>query len=64
MFHKTDVRFPAEGGVVLAAWMFVPERNAARLPAITMAHGYGGTQYHGIKPMRSRPCRRVRDNNE
>ena len=52
MVLKKEVRFPAEGGIELSAWMFVPERKAAaQLPAITMAHGYGGTKYHGIEPM-------------
>jgi hypothetical protein len=37
MFHKEDVRFPAEGSIELSAWLFVPERRATRLPAITMA---------------------------
>lgn len=50
-FRKEDVRFPVEGGVDLSAWLFVPERQTAHLPAITMAHGYGGTKYHGIEPM-------------
>jgi dienelactone hydrolase len=51
MIHRQDVRFPAEGGIELSAWLFVPKQHAAPLPAITMAHGYGGTRYHGIEPM-------------
>jgi len=51
MFRKQDVRFPAEGGIELSAWLFVPEHLGAPLPAITMAHGYGGTKYHGLEPM-------------
>lgn len=51
MFHKEDVRFPVEGGIELSAWVFVPKDRAGPLPAITMAHGYGGTKYHGIEPM-------------
>ena len=51
MFKKTVVRFQAEGGIELSAWLFVPDQQAARLPAITMAHGYAGTKYHGIEPM-------------
>lgn len=50
-FTKEEIRFPVEGGVELAAWLFVPEQKGARLPAITMAHGYGGTRYHGIEPI-------------
>jgi len=51
MFGKQDVRFPAEGGIELSAWLFTPERGGGRLPAITMAHGYAGTKYHGIERM-------------
>src|ERR1700688_4094995 len=51
MFRKEDVRFPAEGGNELSAWLFVPERRATPLQAITMAHGYAGTKYHGFEPM-------------
>jgi dienelactone hydrolase len=51
MFRKKDVRFPAEGGIEQSGWLFVPEDRAARLPAITMAPGYGGTKYHGIEPL-------------
>lgn len=49
MFKKQDVRFPVEGGVELSAWLFVPEQPGP-LPAITMAHGFAGTKYHGIEP--------------
>ena len=48
---KQEVRFPVEGGIELAAWLFIPEQLNAPLPAITMAHGYGGTRYHGIEKM-------------
>ncbi|VIO68295.1 hypothetical protein CI1B_20510 [Bradyrhizobium ivorense] len=51
MFAKQDVRFPAEGGITLSSWLFLPTQNATRLPAVSMAHGYGGTKYHGIEPM-------------
>lgn len=50
MFHKQDVHFPVEGGVELSAWLFVPEGRSGPLPAITMAHGFAGTKYHGIEP--------------
>src|SRR5947209_3818293 len=49
-FRKTDVRFPAEGGVELSAWLFVPE-GSGPFPAISMAHGYAGTKYHGLEPI-------------
>jgi hypothetical protein len=40
MFRKEEDRFPAEGGIEISAWLFVPERRATPLPAVTMAHGY------------------------
>jgi fermentation-respiration switch protein FrsA (DUF1100 family) len=51
MIRKEDVRFVAEGGIELSAWLFVPDHQDGPLPAITMAHGYAGTKYHGIEPM-------------
>jgi len=48
MTSKTNIRIPAEGGIELAAWLFVPEGDVAR-PAITMAHGFAGTREHGIE---------------
>jgi fermentation-respiration switch protein FrsA (DUF1100 family) len=48
MVSKIDVSFPAEGGITLDAWLFLPE-VAGPHPAITMAHGYAGTKYHGIE---------------
>ena len=34
MFRKHDVRIPAEGGIQIPASLFVPEGQAAPLPAI------------------------------
>ncbi len=48
MVVKIDVAVPAEGGVSLGAWLFLPDGAAAR-PAITMAHGFAGTREHGIE---------------
>jgi fermentation-respiration switch protein FrsA (DUF1100 family) len=48
MTSKTNIRIPAEGGVELGAWLFVPEGAGLR-PAITMAHGFAGTKEHGIE---------------
>jgi uncharacterized protein len=39
MFRKHDVHIPAEGGIEISASLFVPEGQAAPVPAITMAHG-------------------------
>lgn len=43
MVRKIDVTVPAEGGIDLGAWLFVPEGAGARA-AITMAHGFAGNQ--------------------
>ncbi|MBB5404454.1 alpha/beta hydrolase [Paraburkholderia youngii] len=48
MTSKFDICFPAEGGIELAAWLFVPDGEGPH-PAITMAHGYGGTRYHSLE---------------
>src|SRR5271170_1155641 len=45
---KLDVSVPAEGGIELGAWLFLPAGNGVH-PAITMAHGFGGTREHGLK---------------
>ena len=44
---KLDVTIPAEGGVELGGWLFLPEGEGIR-PAITMAHGFAGTMEHGL----------------
>jgi cephalosporin-C deacetylase-like acetyl esterase len=46
-FTKSDVRIPTEGGIELGAWLFLPDTPSVR-PAITMAHGYAGSKYHGL----------------
>jgi uncharacterized protein len=51
MFRKHDVHIPAGGGIEILAWLFVPEGQTAPRPAITMAHGYAGTKYHGLEPL-------------
>ena len=45
---KLDVRVPAEGGIELGAWLFLPEGDGPH-PAITMAHGFAGTKEHGLE---------------
>jgi len=32
MFRKHDIRFPAESGIELSAWLFVPQQRSGRLP--------------------------------
>jgi fermentation-respiration switch protein FrsA (DUF1100 family) len=45
---KLDVTIPAEGGIELGAWLFLPEGDGIR-PGITTAHGFGGTREHGLE---------------
>jgi fermentation-respiration switch protein FrsA (DUF1100 family) len=48
MALKLDVRVPAEGGIELGAWLFLPGRDGPHA-AITMAHGFAGTKEHGLE---------------
>jgi alpha-beta hydrolase superfamily lysophospholipase len=45
---RIDVEFPAEGAISLSAWLYLHD-SPKPLPAITMAHGYGGTREHGLE---------------
>jgi uncharacterized protein len=45
---REDVRFTVDGGIKLAAWLYLPDGAQSRGPAITMAHGYAGTREHGL----------------
>jgi uncharacterized protein len=49
MIERRDVEFRTQGDILLRGWMFVPEGTSSPFPAISMAHGYGGTKYHGIE---------------
>ena len=48
MVLKLNVKVPAEGGIELSAWLFLPEGDGIR-PAITMAHGFAGAKEHGLE---------------
>ncbi len=47
MIVRKNLEIPAEGGVLLSALYFTPKNVDARLPAVTMAHGYACTKTHG-----------------
>jgi fermentation-respiration switch protein FrsA (DUF1100 family) len=49
MTSKLDVSIPAEGGISLHGWLFVPDGQGPH-PAVTMAHGFGGSIHHGLEP--------------
>jgi fermentation-respiration switch protein FrsA (DUF1100 family) len=44
---RSDISIPLPDGVNLGAWLYTPDGDG-RYPAITMAHGFGGTKYHGL----------------
>jgi fermentation-respiration switch protein FrsA (DUF1100 family) len=44
---------PAEGGIKLHAWVFRPAHGEPA-PAITMAHGFSGLKYRGLRPYAER----------
>lgn len=50
MTDRKDIEFPADGGVTLRGWLYVPAGEAGPRPTITMAHGYAGTRQHGLEP--------------
>ncbi|GHH86205.1 hypothetical protein GCM10018793_57250 [Streptomyces sulfonofaciens] len=54
MTQRIDVRIPLPDGTKLAAWLFLPDETERPLPAITMAHGFGGTRYHALEPIARR----------
>jgi uncharacterized protein len=49
MVDRIDVGFSATDGTKLAAWLFRPANRSNSLPAVTMAHGFSLTRFHGIE---------------
>ncbi|MDX3072587.1 alpha/beta hydrolase [Streptomyces sp. MI02-7b] len=50
MVERTEELIHLPDGTVLSAWLFVPDGPGPHA-AVTMAHGFGGTKYHGIEPI-------------
>jgi uncharacterized protein len=50
MVNRREVQFAGDGGVQLSAWLYLPTDRQGPFPAITMAHGFGATRWHGIAP--------------
>ncbi|SFU25911.1 hypothetical protein SAMN05192563_104346 [Paraburkholderia aspalathi] len=48
MISKLNVKVPAEGGIELGAWLFLPNGDGPH-PAITMAHGFAGVKEQGLE---------------
>jgi dipeptidyl aminopeptidase/acylaminoacyl peptidase len=48
MTKREDVRFKLDDGVELSAWLYLPEGGAGPRPALSMAHGFGGTRWRSL----------------
>lgn len=44
-----QVEFPAEDGVILRGLLHTPDQGTGPFPAVSIAHGFGGTIYHGLQ---------------
>jgi fermentation-respiration switch protein FrsA (DUF1100 family) len=51
MVERTDVEFSATDGTTLAAWLFRPPGTGTSFPAVTMAHGFSASRFHGLEPL-------------
>jgi uncharacterized protein len=51
MTEQRDVQFTGDGGIQLSGWLFLPRHRSGPVPAITMAHGFGLTRWHGLAPL-------------
>src|SRR6201984_3395952 len=49
MVERRDVGFSVEGDEHLGGWLLVPSNPSAKLPAISIAHGYAGVKEHGLE---------------
>lgn len=47
-FTRETVRFNVANDIKLSAWLYTPNHKSGKLPAISMAHGFGATRYHGL----------------
>jgi fermentation-respiration switch protein FrsA (DUF1100 family) len=50
MVQRTEELIHLPDGTVLSAWLFLPDGTGPHA-TISMAHGFGGTKYHGIEPV-------------
>src|SRR5271155_582390 len=48
MTMRKEVRFKVDGGVELSAWLYLHEGDDGPRPAISMAHGFAGSRWHGL----------------
>lgn len=48
---REEIEFTGESGATLRGWYFLPDgAGKARLPAISMCHGYAAVKEHGLEP--------------
>src|ERR1700733_3882669 len=45
---RKEVRFKDDGGDELSAWLYLPDDAGKSRPAISMAHGFAATRWHGL----------------
>lgn len=55
-FYEEESRIPAEGGITLHAWLFRPQGEGP-FPAVTVAHGFAGVKYQGLRAYAERFAR-------
>lgn len=48
MHTRKEVTFKDDAGDELSAWLYLPDEGKAPRPAISMAHGFGATRWHGL----------------
>ena len=45
---RREVRFKDDDGDELSAWLYLPDDGQTPRPAISMAHGFAATRWHGL----------------
>jgi fermentation-respiration switch protein FrsA (DUF1100 family) len=45
---RKEVRFKDDDGDELSAWLYLPDDGVTPRPAISMAHGFAATRWHGL----------------
>ncbi|GAA96489.1 uncharacterized protein L969DRAFT_88226 [Mixia osmundae IAM 14324] len=50
-YERTSVQYLSADGVnKIHAWVYTPTATNSRVPAIILAHGFGGSKVHGLQP--------------
>lgn len=50
MSTRKNVEFRTPDGLTLRGWLFLPEEDGTRYPAISMSHGFAAVKEHGLAP--------------